>query len=107
MVLLTPEEWHESRHAGRRDSKPFEQCWYCGRARARCRRKIRFATREEADEWVAERNKNSGFRDPAKRYRCRWCLGYHMARPKRPHELKRIEKHRRKWLRAIGGVGVG
>lgn len=92
--LASPEHWHVVvKHRG-----AFADCWYCQRSQAHCRSKIRFATREEADEWVRERNDASAWASPVVRYPCRWCLGYHMARPKGKQQIRRVERHRRKWL---------
>lgn len=95
-----PEKWHASRHRGE-----FESCWYCQRARAHCRSKIRFATREDVDEWVRDRNESSAYVQPVTRYPCRWCLGYHMTSASGKYQARRAERARRKWLSrtAVGG----
>jgi hypothetical protein len=91
--VLSPQQWHEKNHAG-----VFGECWYCQRARAHCRSKIRFSTWQEAEEWVRDRNESCGYVQPVTRYPCRWCDGWHMTRADDRRSAKRAERQRRKWL---------
>lgn len=91
--LLPPEDYHSIYHEGE-----FATCWLCGKARATCRRKIRFNHWSEADEWVRDLNETRKYRNPVARYRCRWCRGWHMTSVTSKIQRSRTEKQRRKWL---------
>lgn len=93
----SPERYHETNHV-RRGRGAFEDCWDCQRARAICRSKNRFDTREAADANVKELNESRAYERPVVRYRCRWCLGWHMATARGKVGAHRAEKQRRKWL---------
>ena len=99
-----PEVWHEKRHVGRNDcSDLFEECWRCQRSQAHCKSKIRFATWEEARDWVDDLNQSRAYVNPVYRYSCRWCRGWHMSSadgkgPSGKTRAKRVERERRKWL---------
>lgn len=94
----TPERYHDDNHR-RRGRGDFEDCWDCQRARAICRSKKRFDSREGADANVKALNESRAYTTPVVRYRCRWCLGWHMATARGKVRTRRAEKQRRKWLR--------
>ncbi len=98
--VRNPRRHHNKEHRDR--GEPFEQCWVCQRDRAVCRQKIRFATWQEANEWVRDKNESTGYERPVSRYRCRWCEGWHMKTAKDVRTRARVEKQRRKWLAAGG-----
>lgn len=98
----TPERYHAEEHGGR---YPIGECHRCIQEAAKCRKKIRFVDRAEADAWVTEYNETHGYIRPMCRYRCRWCGGdaWHMCtvdpgRGRDRHAVRRVEKQRRKWL---------
>jgi hypothetical protein len=92
----SPLRWHIKNH----DRSVYSgDCWMCQRARALCRSKLRFPTREGVDAAVKALNEGTCYERPMVRYPCRWCLAWHMKTARRPEELKRAEKARRKWLR--------
>jgi hypothetical protein len=83
------------------------ECWRCGRDRAACRRKIRFATWVQAREWIDEYHVSRGYAEPwQRRYRCVWCDAFHTTSNLDERDRKRIEKARRKWLVAARAKGV-
>ena len=94
----SPEDYHSTRHEG-----DFSTCWSCGKARADCRRKIRFAHWSEADEWVRDLNETREYHNPVARYRCHWCHGWHMTSATSRIQRGRTEKQRRKWLAKLAG----
>lgn len=78
-----------------------DPCWRCGRDQARCKRKIKFASYQEADEWVKEFNESHEYKKGVTRYHCIWCNGWHMRKPGgryKKTQIRRIEKMRRKWM---------
>lgn len=87
----TPQRFHEVRG----HQQPFDICWWCGRDKANCKRKVRYLDRESVDVVVAEINMqpNKGY---VKRYPCRWCVGYHVARARRPVDVRRAVRATRK-----------
>lgn len=92
--MQTPDRYHTaSRHPG-----DAADCWECGRQAARCRAKLRFTSWAEADDWVTEYNVSTGYVQPVVRYRCSWCLGWHMKTAKGRVDRGRAEKQRRKWI---------
>jgi hypothetical protein len=94
----SPERYHEENHV-RRGRAAFTDCWDCQRARALCRSKRRFDSREAADAAVTELNESRAYERPVVRYRCRWCPGWHLTTARSKVRVKRAEKQRRKWLR--------
>ena len=96
----SPERHHEDNHPG----PPFEECWRCQRARAICRSKRSFASYVRADEAVREVNERESYASPVTRYRCRWCLMWHLTTARRKPQVRRMEKQRRKWLARAAGV---
>ena len=90
---MTPQRWHVKNHDG-----PFHACWRCGRAQAICRSKVAYLTRELADMAVAVLNEARGYVAPIVRYRCRWCLRWHVTTAARKPQRWRAERARRKWL---------
>ena len=78
---------------------PFATCVKCWRARAVCRRKIRFNSYATVDIAVDDFNQARAYVRPVTRYRCRWCMAWHMTTAKGAAQLKRAERQRRKWLR--------
>lgn len=88
----------EHRHAQRHGDRTPEQCHWCHRAAAICRRKIRLATREEAEAWADEFNVSRGWSPPVVRYRCIWCDGWHLTSQMTRRRQGRVERARRKWL---------
>lgn len=96
--LTTPPQRVIAYHVTRHDpTVPITTCWRCGKAQADCRRKIRFTTWQEANQWVTESNHTRSFDPPVTRYRCRWCNGWHMCTATRKHQRRRAERARRKW----------
>lgn len=93
--MRNPLRHHNKNHP---DGVPFDECRICGRDRAVCARKLRFASWQEASEWVEEYNVSHGYVDPVTRYACRWCGAWHMKTAKDPRARWRAEKARRKWL---------
>jgi len=96
MILATPEQYHNKNHSDGRYK--FESCWRCARARFHCLSKIKFSSWLEAEEWVQEFNESRSYKDCVTRYRCRWCMHWHMAKADDKRSMKRTEKKRRKWL---------
>jgi hypothetical protein len=93
-VLPTPPgRYHEKNHRG-----PFEGCWQCGRAKAICKRKIRYDSWQDAEVVVARMNESDGYAEPVSRYRCRWCLLWHVTHATGKVRAKRAERARRRWL---------
>jgi hypothetical protein len=90
----SPERYHEDNHLW----SPFEECRRCQRARAICRSKRSYASWAEADVAVREVNERESYASPVTRYRCRWCLLWHLTTARRTPQRKRMEKQRRKWL---------
>jgi hypothetical protein len=95
---LNPLRHHNKRH--RDIGVSFEDCVRCGLDRAVCRRKIRLASWQEANEWVEDFNVEHQYVDPVTRYRCRWCDGWHLKTAKDPRTRARMERQRRKWAAA-------
>lgn len=93
----SPERYHEENHV-RRGRGAFEDCWDCQRAKALCRSKLRFGSWEAADAHAKALNESRAYERPVVRYRCRWCLGWHMATARGKVRTSRVEKQRRKWL---------
>lgn len=95
----TPVKWHDDHHTSRTDA-PFgpTTCWLCGRAYAKCQRKLAFDSREFAAEWTTMVNEERGYVVPLVPYRCRYCNRWHMATAKSKLQRGRAEKQRRKWL---------
>jgi hypothetical protein len=91
----TPQDWHARHHP---PEVSFADCWRCWRQRSICRTKRRYATWERADEIVKEICLREDFARPIQRYRCRWCLGWHLTSHPDKNGLKRHEKMRRKEL---------
>lgn len=92
--MRSPRRHHTKNHQGL-----FETCWTCGRDRAVCLSKLRFATWQEADEWVIDYNESRKYAPPLMtRYRCRWCEQWHMKTARDGHTRARMDKQRRKWL---------
>lgn len=89
-------EYHDINHT--RPLVPYEECFSCGKARADCRRKIKFWTWFEADEWVDEYNQLNNYQKPVTRYHCRHCGYWHMTTARGKRQLKRAEQQRRRWL---------
>lgn len=98
---LPPAEYHERNRA---HPGPFSTCAKCWRARRVCRSKIRFNRYEAADIAVDNLNQSRNYVRPVTRYRCRWCMAWHMTTAKGRIQLKRAERQRRKWLRRITGA---
>jgi hypothetical protein len=96
-VKLDPGRYHAKNHSV--GMVPFEECWRCQRAKAICRSKRRFGTREAVDERVREINEGNGYTSPVSRYPCRWCPGWHLTSATTRVQVRRTEKQRRKWLR--------
>lgn len=94
MVKLTPERYHVKNHG----PWPFADCIDCGRSKWKCEHKVRYQTREEADEVVKRINESEGYKQPQTRYVCRWCLKWHTATAKGKISTKRAERARRRWL---------
>jgi len=92
----TAAAWHRRNH--RRPDEALGGCWECQRDQAVCRTKIRFGTREEADEWVDDLNRTRRHAVVVSRYPCRWCPGWHMKTATTRQEFRRVEKARRKTL---------
>lgn len=99
----SPERYHDDNHR-RRGRGDFESCWDCQRSRAICRSKRQFGSREEADAAVKALNEGRGYERPVVRYRCRWCLGWHMATARGKVRTRRAGKQRRKWLVSAASV---
>lgn len=94
--VATPEQYHSKNH--RRPNLPVGECWQCLRARAICRSKLQFTTREEADAAVASFNADKGWETTVARYPCRWCPGWHMTTTRGKVAVRRAERARRKTL---------
>lgn len=96
MTPMDPERYHAKNHF---DVIPFAECWRCGRAKAICCRKVRYESWEDADRARNEVNEREGYAQPVSRYRCRWCLLWHLTTATTKQQTRRAEKQRRKWLR--------
>jgi ribosomal protein S26 len=96
MTVSTPERYHQKNHHDGR--VPFDECWRCGRARATCRSKRRYETREDAEQVVTEINEGERYARPITRYLCRWCLNWHLTQATTKMRARRAERARRKWL---------
>lgn len=94
-----PERYHEKNHGGE-----FVYCWRCAKARAICRSKRTYDTREAADTAARECNERNGWNRPTVRYRCRWCLFWHLTTATKRQDVKRVEKQRRKAVRTAAGL---
>lgn len=99
---MAPERYHERNHEG----PPFEECRRCQRARAICRSKQRFETREAAQDAAQEVNEREAYASPVVRYRCRWCPFWHLTTARTGYRRKRVEKQRRRWLVAQVVAGL-
>lgn len=104
--MRNPLRHHNKNHRYQGQGAPFETCRVCARDEAVCKRKIRFATWQEANEWVTEYNESTGYTRPVTRYPCRWCNGWHMKTAKDPRTRARVERARRKWLVAQAQRGT-
>jgi len=89
---------HREHHINK--DAPIEDCWQCGRDRARCRSKLSFDTVAAADAAVSEVNSRRGYAAGVcvTRYPCTWCPNWHMKTARTPIELARVEKARRREL---------
>jgi hypothetical protein len=95
--VKTPLQHHNRRH--RKRPEPFETCRRCLFDKAVCEKKIRFHTFVEADEWVLELNMERGWKPPLmSRYRCMWCLGWHMKKARDGRERARAQRVFRNWV---------
>lgn len=91
----SPVKYHVENHS---PPIPFGDCWRCARARAICQSKRTYDTREAADTAVKTVNEAESYRQPVVRYRCRWCLLWHLTTARTKPRARRAEKQRRRWL---------
>lgn len=88
------QRWHEKEHP----PVPFEDCWYCGREKAKCRSKIfRYTDRDEAFAEAKAMNEADNYVRPRVAYFCPWCGLYHHTTKLRSRR-DAVERQRRKWV---------
>jgi hypothetical protein len=59
-----------AQHSTLRAAADPATCWYCGRERAKCRRKLWYPHVRDADRAAAQMRGSS--------YDCPWCNGFHV-----------------------------
>ena len=105
---LTLQEYHEKNHRVKSgEIAPMDLCGHCHRGQAKCRAKRVFVTVVEAIDHTKMLNGRRGHTTaPLMPYRCRWCLRWHLATPKRKARVRKAERLRRKFLIAsvLGSV---
>lgn len=88
-------------HKRRHGRHPMATCWHCQRELARCRSKIMFTVRQDADAAVDSLNERENYESPVMRYPCDWGTKeqphWHMAHARFTADVKRARKAERKW----------
>lgn len=97
--VLVP-AWHAFPPRGCRDHDRYdEQCWHCGRLRARsCTSKRRFEDPVSAEEHARRVERASPAGGVCAPYRCRFCKGYHVGTAK-GQKLRSVRRRREKQRR--------
>ena len=92
--MKSPEEYHWTKHLS---DGPFEECWSCGRAKAKCKRKVRFSNSWSAWGRAHELNQESNHQICLKAYQCRWCLSWHLTSKTDTFRDTRDRREMRAW----------
>ena len=69
--MSAAEDFHAT-HSATIAAGPIDECWYCGRERAICKRKIWYPAEQVAAQLAAD------MPCPAEAYDCPWCDGFHI-----------------------------
>lgn len=109
-TMRNVEHWHEKEHL----PGLMEDCWDCGKQKAKCTSKLfRYVDRDLAIFEAKQMNEADGYIRPRVAYQCPWCELYHHTTKLRGRR-DRVKKEQRKWLtqrelerRARDGAGAG
>jgi hypothetical protein len=82
------ESWHR-RH---RTAASTEDCFECGKHRAKCASKLVFSTYEDAAEAALAANIEGNWDRPLYAYECCWCLRFHMATARGASKRRKARK---------------
>lgn len=94
MTMRNVQHWHEKSHP----PGPLEDCWFCGRQKAKCRSKVfRYADRDIAFAEAQQMNEAEGYSNPRTAYLCPWCGMYHHTTKLR-RRRDAVVKQQRKWM---------
>lgn len=100
----TVESKHRRDHLPRieidkRTAVEIADCWYCQRAYAHCRSKVRYAEWRAAFDYAQSINVTTDWQRMLVPYRCRCCQEYHLTSSKAgTSRNKRVERRRRRWV---------
>lgn|SRR5690242_2975777 len=94
-TMRNVQHWHDKEHG----PWPMEQCWECGKQKAKCKSKIfRYSDKDQAWHEAQLMNEADNYVRPRVAYHCPWCGMYHFTTKLRTHRRDFVEKQRRKWL---------